>query len=180
MKFVLLRWLLLGSVMFVIIAVPIYITLSTQFPTDEELVDFFERNKTGFHQLRQELSREPARIRGFSATEVLLSEGVGNWVSPNRAGVAPSRFQEIQHQMQEHEVNFLWRQEGMTLIRAGFSGWGSATKGPRLCYVHTLHSPTHQVTNLQEIGDEKYQLKEQDWHMVYKPLGDNWYIRLIW
>lgn len=180
MKLLLNRWTLLIGFMLLIVAVPVYITLSTQFPSDEELVAFFEKNKAGFDQLRRELAKEPASIRGFSGTQVLLRGEPGNWVSPNKAGVTPSRFQEMQRQMREHEVDFLWRQEGMTLIRAGFSGWGSATKGPRLCYIYMPQLPSHRVSKLMEIREEKYQLPDQDWHLVYKPLGGNWYIRLIW
>lgn len=180
MKFLLLRWVLLGGVMAILIAVPVYLTLTTQFPTDEELIEFFQANQAGFDQLRQELEAEPANIRGFSATEVLVNESAGDWVPPNQAGVTPTRFQAFQELMQAHEVDFLWRQDAMVLIRAGFSGWGSSGKGPRLCYVYTLHSPPHQVTRLLDIRDEHYQIKEHDWHLVYKPLGENWYIRLIW
>ncbi len=166
--------------MFLLLAVPLYLTLTTQFPTDEELVAFFKEKKPGFQQLREELAKEPDSIRGFSQTQVLLSGGPGNWVSPNKAGVTPSRFEEFQQLMAANEVDFLWRQGNMVLIRAGFSGWGSATKGPRLCYVYTTVPPHHQVQELIQIREEKYQMPEHDWHLVYKPLGDHWYIRLIW
>jgi len=141
-------------------------------PSDAELASFFVQHKKDFVTLVSMLSSEPSEIVGITRHHVMLKEP-WHQVSHQEANISTSRFDLYQKLMSKNDVQQVWRHDAETLIAAGFSGWGFASKGPRLAYVYRQDAPSNLVETLD--GIKKH---DSGWTTVYRRLANHWFIRL--
>jgi len=72
--------------------------------------------------------------------------------------------------MDQAHVQQIWRDDGETHF--AIAGFGMVGSGWRLDYAYTLTPPTAQVLSIDHHPTQSVRL-------VYRPLGENWYIRLL-
>lgn len=142
-------------------------------PSDSELEMFFIEHRSAFKELANMLSSEPIDIVGVTRNKIMFKEP---WrqVSPSAAGMPMSRFKDYQHLMATNDVKKVWRYNDEMLISAGFSGWGFASKGPRLAYVYSLDVPSSRVDSLDDVSATE----SGKWKTVYRHLDGHWFIKL--
>lgn len=151
---------------------------SHQMPTDKSLVAHFHKNEKVFDELKNMLTLEPKKITGMAVDGVFTTEKLRR-IPFEEAGVSEKKFQKYQNLLDNSDSTKIQRKDREIIITSGFWGWGFASKGPRVSYVFCTHSPPNQVAELKEIGDAKRK-SGKGWAVVYLPVGENWYIRLVW
>jgi hypothetical protein len=144
----------------------------SRVPSDNQVQQRFARDKEAIIELLNKLSREPASIVGVTKDKVMLDD-TGHWVSPQEAGFSSEHFTEYEALMHKAHVLQLWRAEGE--MEFAIAGWGWASNGWRLSFAHLDAAPPSQVSSIDHPP-----MTGQEGSVIYRPLGDGWYIRLIY
>jgi len=145
----------------------------SRIPSDSEVQQRFDRDKSAIVELLNKLSQEPASIVGVTKDKVMLDD-TAHWVAPEKAGFSSKHFTEYEVLMHNAHVLQVWRNDGETNF--AIAGWGFASEGWRLSYAYVSSTPTPLVPTI----DNPPRHAAGDPGVVYRPLGDNWYIRLIY
>jgi hypothetical protein len=134
----------------------------SHIPSDKEVQERFDRDKPFLVLLLNKLAQEPTKIVGVTKDKVMV-DSTSNWISPDKAGFSSEHFAEYE----------IWRSDGETVF--AIAGWGWASNGWRLSFDHPDVAPDSQVSSIDHPP-----VTAQEGSVVYRPLGDGWYIRLIY
>jgi len=126
--------------------------LSTQRPSDADLIAHFKARKAAFEVLRTMLNEEPASIVGLDGGSVIHEE-MWKRVSYYKAGMTDERYQHYQQIMGDIGARQLWRDDDDQEfhILSGWWGYGFGGTGQRLSYCYLENPPPNQVKTLEEI-----------------------------
>jgi hypothetical protein len=75
--------------------------------------------------------------------------------------------------MEKASIHQIWRTDGETCFY--ITGFGFAGDGWRLCYVYTLNKPSVLVSTIDTLNEKS----DEKQNVIYRGLGNNWYIKLI-
>lgn len=170
----LLKVALWGISLFVITMVALFAFLMwcAHIPSDEQIQKRFVRDKLALTELVHKLSSEPPRIIGITQDEVMLDDTI-NWVSPDKAGVSIGQFAQYQTLLNQAHVTQVWRDQNT--INVNVAAYGFASSGWRLAFTYTTKVPSPVVPTI-----DSPPTASQEGAVIYRPLGDDWYIRLIY
>jgi hypothetical protein len=141
-------------------------------PSDTSIAYRFNEDKATLVNLMQMLSEEPPTILGITQDKVMIND-LSNWTSPEEGGFSKENFAKYHSLMSKTGIKQLWRRDGATYFN--FAEFGIAGSGWRLAFMHStsIQSPLTTSVDLP-IADTG-----ADPEIVYRPLGDGWYIRVL-
>jgi hypothetical protein len=145
------------------------LVVDSRIPSDRQVQDRFNRDKPALTELLGILSGEPSKIVGVTQHEVMLYD-FPNWVPPDKAGFSDEHFAEYKALMGKAHVIELFRSDGE--VNFGFAYWGMAGSGWRLDFAYITTPPSPLVTSIDSPPTTYSDAN-------YRPLGGDWYIRLI-
>jgi hypothetical protein len=145
----------------------------SRIPSDSQVQQRFDKDKGVLVELLNKFSHEPPNIVGVTTDKVMVDD-TSNWVLPEKAGFSSEHFAEYKVLMDEAHITQLWHYEGATNFN--IAAFGFASEGWRLSFSYTKTIPSSLVPSI----DNQQGHSIEDRGPVYRSLGDNWYIRLIY
>jgi hypothetical protein len=146
---------------------------SHRIPSDSRIQEQFVRDNILISELLDKLSQEPPNIVGITKEDVMVDDTT-NWVLPEKAGFSKAHFAEYRALMDKAHVTQLWRYEGQTNFNVAASGFVSF--GWRLAFTYARTPPAPLIQSIDYLPART----SEDRGPVYRPLGGDWYIRLIY
>ena len=159
-------------VILVIVAIAAFVW-SCRIPSDSQVQARFIRDKAVLTLLLDRFSQEPPRIVGITKDDVMVDDTF-NWVTPEKANFSRIRFFEYKALMDQAHVIQLFRADDG--IHFAIAGAGFASNGWRLDFTYTKIAPSPLVQSI----DSPPRLISEDGVVIYRSLGDDWYIRLYY
>jgi hypothetical protein len=159
-------------VILVIVAIAAFVW-SCRIPSDSLVQERFIKDKAVLTVLLDRLSQEPHRIVGITKDDVMVDD-TSNWITPEKANFSRIRFSEYKALMDQAHINQLFRSDDG--IHFAIAGVGFASEGWRLDFTYTKIAPSPLVQSI----DSPPRPISEDGAVIYRPLGDDWYIRLIY
>jgi hypothetical protein len=141
-------------------------------PTDAQIASRFSTDRQVLTELSNKLSHEPLKIVGVTRDRVMVGYPY-NWVVPADAGFSADHFKEYELLLRKVKISKMWRSDGETCFY--ITGFGFAGEGWRLLYVYTAVTPNVLVNSI----DVEREDHTSHSNVMYRPLGSNWYIKLI-
>ena len=142
-------------------------------PTDASLVRQFESNKEAFEEMIKMLQVDQ-RVGGVSSRGVCNTNI--NETSLGAVGISEDRYQKYLTLLKQAGAKSVIREErdnGIREIRFLVAGWGALDVGWQISVMWTEVEPKLLIANLDG-------LQKTTSHVAYRPLGDNWYLRIGW
>jgi hypothetical protein len=175
-------WLKMTLLFFVvcivlIVGCSLLVMRGSQMPTDASLVRQFESNKEAFEEMKKMLQVDQ-RVGGVSSRGV-CNTNIPIETSLGAVGISEDRYQKYLTLLKQTGAKSFIREErdnGIREIRFLVAGWGALDVGWQISIMWTEVEPKPLITNLDDLPKETSRVG----HVAYRPLGDNWYLRIGW
>jgi hypothetical protein len=162
-----------GAALLIVIAVVLTSTWflsSSLVPSDSQVVARFKRDKASLEQLRQTFSHEASGIDGVTQDSVIVGENKSS-VTPSQAGFTEQKFADYQRLLAQAHVDQVLNYGDETDFY--FTSAGMAGTGWRLFFVYRTSMPGFEAQTIDPPHTERPPF------FLYRPLGGNWYVRLL-
>ena len=147
------------------------VSLGSKRPTDASLVHQFKTNQVTFEEVKQMLKAD-GQIGGVAGDYVFRTNSlVAN--SCADVGISVERQKRYSDLLKQAGVRSVERDGNE--ISFPVARWGAFSHGWRIAVVWTDVKPTPLITNLDD-----FKKATNKWEQAYRPLGDNWYLWIIW
>ena len=167
-------FLFFGICIVLIVTFFLLVLRGSQMPPDASLVRQFESNKEAFEEMKKMLQVDQrvggVSSRGVCNTNILIETSLG------AVGISEDRYQKYLTLLKQAGAKSVIREErdnGIREIRFLVAGWGALDVGWQISIMWTEVEPKLLIANLDG-------LQKTTSHVAYRPLGDNWYLRIGW
>jgi hypothetical protein len=143
-------------------------------PTDASLVRQFESNSVAFVEMKQMLLVDQ-QIRDVFNGGIRNTNDLVATASLATAGISEDRYQRYLTLLKQTGAWSAGRNSDITELRFPVAKWGAFSDGWRIAIVWTTNEPKPLVANLDD-----FKKTTHEWQQAYRPLGDGWYLWIIW
>jgi len=150
-------------------------------PKDSDITQKFEKVKPNLVRLKSMLDQDPnLRIVGLWGVEANEEKPTLGLKSLESAGINQERLNSYQAILKQVGLSAAIKDEGE--YRFPFGGNGFASKGWRMAFVYRTKPipPEELIENTDLFVNKKITSNSKTWVKAYRPLGDNWYVFIIW
>jgi hypothetical protein len=145
--------------------------LGSTRPTDASLIHQFKTSQVVFEEVKQMLKTDE-QIGGVAGDYVFRTNSlVAN--SCAEAGISVERQKRYSDLLKQAGVRSVER-EGNE-IHFPVARWGAFSHGWRIAVIWTDVKPKPLIANLDD-----FKKTTNKWEQAYRPLGDGWYLWIIW
>jgi hypothetical protein len=140
-------------------------------PNDASLAQQFYANQTAFAELKQMLEVD-SRLQQVAEFGVCTTNSLVA-TTPAVAGLSTERYQKYLSLL--HQAGARGAIHDETEFRFLIAASGFASNGYRIALTWRATKPDHVIASLDD-----FRKTSSEWEQAYRPLGENWYLWIIW
>ena len=156
---------------FLVLVVVTWLLPGERRPTDGALAASFKTNRVVFEELRDLMQANP-RLGRISPS---IINRTNSYVDSSPAAVGVSKDQHARYLDLLRKANATSAIHENGEFRFMVSAWGWVDSGWRIAVVYCTNSPSPVIASLDDFHKTK-----SEWEHAYRPLGDDWYMWIIW
>jgi hypothetical protein len=150
------------------------VNLGSKRPTDASLVRQFESNKVAFEEMKKMLQVDQ-QIGDVFNGGVRNTNHLVTTTSLAAVGISEDRYQRYLTLLKQTGAKSAGRDSDIRELRFPVARWGAFSHGWRIAIIWTDIEPKSLVANM-----DTFKKTTHEWEQAYRPLGNGWYLWIIW
>jgi hypothetical protein len=150
------------------------VSLGSKRPADASLVRLFDSNKAAFEEMKQMLQVDQ-QIGDVFNGGVRNTNHLVTTTSLAAVGISEDRYQRYLTLLKQTGAKSAGRDSDIRELRFPVTRWGAFSHGWRIAIIWTDIEPKPLVANM-----DNFKKTTHEWEQAYRPLGNGWYLWIIW